>query len=78
MVQAPVSPEFLVIQATNDLSIALAGTKVWGFLTCCPGSFCRDILSLGITVAEHQQTLLGGIQALRAQVIRMHGRGVQV
>ncbi|NXQ26545.1 EPHAA protein, partial [Alaudala cheleensis] len=49
---------------------------------CCLESVARmtaqDILSLGITVAEHQQTLLGGIQALRAQVIRMHGRGVQV
>ncbi|NXC92171.1 EPHA7 protein, partial [Cercotrichas coryphoeus] len=38
----------------------------------------QDILSLGITLAEHQQVLLGGIQRLRAQVIRMHGRGVQV
>ncbi|XP_016159146.1 PREDICTED: ephrin type-A receptor 10 [Ficedula albicollis] len=38
----------------------------------------QDILSLGITLAEHQKILLGGIQALRAQVIQMHGRGVQV
>lgn len=41
-------------------------------------TFCRDVLSLGITLPEHQQTLLSGIQTLRAQVIQMHGRGVQV
>uniref|UniRef100_A0A674HS23 Ephrin type-A receptor 10 n=1 Tax=Taeniopygia guttata TaxID=59729 RepID=A0A674HS23_TAEGU len=49
---------------------------------CCLESVARmtaqDILSLGITLAEHQETLLSGIQSLRAQVIRMHGRGVQV
>uniref|UniRef100_A0A8C9ERI4 receptor protein-tyrosine kinase n=1 Tax=Pavo cristatus TaxID=9049 RepID=A0A8C9ERI4_PAVCR len=42
------------------------------------GVFCRDVLSLGITQAEHQKTILSGIQTLRAQVIQMHGRGVQV
>ncbi|KAG6928343.1 EPH receptor A10 [Chelydra serpentina] len=38
----------------------------------------QDVLSLGITSAEHQKTILSGIQTLRAQVIQMHGRGVQV
>ncbi|KYO35608.1 hypothetical protein Y1Q_0013818 [Alligator mississippiensis] len=38
----------------------------------------QDVLSLGITALEHQKTLLSGIQTLRAQVIQMHGRGVQV
>ncbi|XP_054251126.1 ephrin type-A receptor 10 [Indicator indicator] len=38
----------------------------------------QDVLSLGITLPEHQQTILSGIQTLRAQVIQMHGRGVQV
>lgn len=42
------------------------------------GMFCRDVLSLGITLAEHQKIILSGIQTLRAQVIQMHGRGVQV
>ncbi|NWW33635.1 EPHAA protein, partial [Panurus biarmicus] len=49
---------------------------------CCLESVARmtaqDILSLGITLAEHQKTILSGIQTLRAQVIQMHGRGVQV
>ncbi|XP_063275023.1 ephrin type-A receptor 10 isoform X2 [Prinia subflava] len=49
---------------------------------CCLESVARmtaqDLLSLGITLPEHQRTLLGGMQALRAQVLRMHGRGVQV
>lgn len=38
----------------------------------------RDVLSLGITSLEHQKLILGAIQSLRAQVIQMHGRGVQV
>uniref|UniRef100_A0A674J121 Ephrin type-A receptor 10 n=1 Tax=Terrapene triunguis TaxID=2587831 RepID=A0A674J121_9SAUR len=38
----------------------------------------QDVLSLGITSVEHQKTILSGIQTLRAQVIQMHGRGVQV
>ncbi|NWU39084.1 EPHAA protein, partial [Hylia prasina] len=49
---------------------------------CCLESVARmtaqDILSLGITLPEHLSAVLGGLQALRAQVIRMHGRGVQV
>nr|XP_029519499.1 LOW QUALITY PROTEIN: ephrin type-A receptor 7-like [Oncorhynchus nerka] len=38
----------------------------------------QDVLSLGITSLEHQKQILSAIQALRAQVIQMHGRGVQV
>nr|XP_020453052.1 ephrin type-A receptor 10 [Monopterus albus] len=38
----------------------------------------QDVLSLGITSLEHQKLILTAIQTLRAQVIQMHGRGVQV
>ncbi|XP_037329983.2 ephrin type-A receptor 7 isoform X3 [Pungitius pungitius] len=38
----------------------------------------QDVLSLGITSLEHQKLILAAIQTLRAQVIQMHGRGVQV
>ncbi|KAG1935246.1 ephrin type-A receptor [Pimephales promelas] len=38
----------------------------------------QDVLSLGITSLEHQKLILSAIQTLRAQVIQMHGRGVQV
>nr|XP_061808293.1 ephrin type-A receptor 7-like isoform X1 [Nerophis lumbriciformis] len=38
----------------------------------------QDVLSLGITSMEHQKLILAAIQTLRAQVIQMHGRGVQV
>uniref|UniRef100_A0A3B3QKX0 receptor protein-tyrosine kinase n=1 Tax=Paramormyrops kingsleyae TaxID=1676925 RepID=A0A3B3QKX0_9TELE len=38
----------------------------------------QDVLSLGITSLEHQKQILAAIQTLRAQVIQMHGRGVQV
>ncbi|KAL1256173.1 hypothetical protein QQF64_014234 [Cirrhinus molitorella] len=37
----------------------------------------QDVLSLGITSLEHQKQILSAIQTLRAQVIQMHGRGVQ-
>uniref|UniRef100_A0A1A8E0L5 Ephrin type-A receptor 10 n=3 Tax=Nothobranchius kadleci TaxID=1051664 RepID=A0A1A8E0L5_NOTKA len=38
----------------------------------------QDVLSLGVTSLEHQKLILAAIQTLRAQVIQMHGRGVQV
>ncbi|XP_036411063.1 ephrin type-A receptor 7-like [Megalops cyprinoides] len=38
----------------------------------------QDVLSLGITSLDHQKQILAAIQTLRAQVIQMHGRGVQV
>ncbi|XP_068773422.1 ephrin type-A receptor 10 isoform X7 [Struthio camelus] len=38
----------------------------------------QDVLSLGITLVEHQKTILSGIQTLRAQVIQMHGRGLEI
>ncbi|XP_043945371.1 ephrin type-A receptor 7-like [Protopterus annectens] len=38
----------------------------------------QDVMSLGITTVEHQKTIVSAIQTLRAQVIQMHGRGVQV
>ncbi|XP_032901367.1 ephrin type-A receptor 10 [Amblyraja radiata] len=38
----------------------------------------QDVMSLGITCVEHQKQILSSIQTLRAQVIQMHGRGVQV
>ncbi|XP_064408160.1 ephrin type-A receptor 7 [Latimeria chalumnae] len=38
----------------------------------------QDVISLGITSLEHQKKILSSIQTLRAQVIQMHGRGVQV
>ncbi|XP_028819040.1 ephrin type-A receptor 10 isoform X2 [Denticeps clupeoides] len=38
----------------------------------------QDVLSLGITSLDHQKQILSAIQTLRAQVIQMHGHGVQV
>ncbi|XP_058853476.1 ephrin type-A receptor 7-like isoform X1 [Acipenser ruthenus] len=38
----------------------------------------QDVMSLGITSVDHQKLILSAIQSLRAQVIQMHGRGVQV
>lgn len=38
----------------------------------------RDLVSLGISSAEHREDLLSGIGALRARVLQLQGRGVQV
>uniref|UniRef100_A0A3B3WU33 Receptor protein-tyrosine kinase n=1 Tax=Poecilia mexicana TaxID=48701 RepID=A0A3B3WU33_9TELE len=38
----------------------------------------QDVLSLGVISLDHQKLILAAIQTLRAQVIQMHGRGVQV
>ncbi|XP_039595813.1 ephrin type-A receptor 7-like isoform X1 [Polypterus senegalus] len=38
----------------------------------------QDVMSLGITSLDHQKQILTAITTLRAQVIQMHGRGVQV
>lgn len=38
----------------------------------------RDLVSLGISSVEHREDLLSGIGALRARVLQLQGRGVQV
>ncbi|XP_076993261.1 ephrin type-A receptor 10 [Tamandua tetradactyla] len=38
----------------------------------------QDLVSLGITSAEHREALLSGISALRARVLQLQGQGVQV
>lgn len=38
----------------------------------------RDLVSLGISSAEHREDLLSGIGALRARVLQLQGQGVQV
>ncbi|OCT92133.1 hypothetical protein XELAEV_180151871mg, partial [Xenopus laevis] len=50
----------------------------YGYLESVARMTVQDVMSLGINSVEHQKTILSGIQTLRAQVIQMHGRGVQV
>lgn len=38
----------------------------------------RDLVSLGISSAEHREALLSGISALQARVLQLQGQGVQV
>ncbi|XP_060062166.1 ephrin type-A receptor 10 [Erinaceus europaeus] len=38
----------------------------------------QDLISLGISSAEHQEALLSGISTLRTQVLQLQGQGVQV
>nr|XP_040144324.1 ephrin type-A receptor 10 isoform X2 [Ictidomys tridecemlineatus] len=38
----------------------------------------QDLVSLGISSAEHREALLSGISALRARVLQLQGQGVQV
>lgn len=38
----------------------------------------RDVMSLGITLVGHQKKIMSSIQTMRAQMLHLHGKGVQV
>ncbi|XP_060706337.1 ephrin type-A receptor 7 isoform X5 [Hemiscyllium ocellatum] len=38
----------------------------------------EDVLSLGITLVGHQKKILSSIQTMRAQMLHLHGTGIQV
>lgn len=38
----------------------------------------RDMMSLGITLVGHQKKIMSSIQTMRAQMLHIHGTGVQV
>lgn len=38
----------------------------------------RDVMSLGITLVGHQKKIMSSIQTMRAQMLHIHGTGVQV
>lgn len=38
----------------------------------------RDVMSLGITLVGHQKKIMNSIQTMRAQMLHLHGTGVQV
>lgn len=38
----------------------------------------RDVMSLGITLVGHQKKIMSSIQTMRAQMLHLHGTGVQV
>ncbi|XP_057601275.1 ephrin type-A receptor 10 isoform X1 [Hippopotamus amphibius kiboko] len=56
-------------------SFAAAG---FGSLEAVAAMTAQDLVSLGISSAEHREDLLSGIGALRARVLQLQGRGVQV
>ncbi|ELR58172.1 Ephrin type-A receptor 10 [Bos mutus] len=56
-------------------SFAAAG---YGSLEAVAAMTAQDLVSLGISSAEHREDLLSGISALRARVLQLQGRGVQV
>ncbi|KAB0385912.1 hypothetical protein FD755_000868 [Muntiacus reevesi] len=56
-------------------SFAAAG---YGSLEAVAAMTAQDLVSLGISSAEHREDLLSGIGALRARVLQLQGRGVQV
>lgn len=41
-------------------------------------SVCRDVMSLGISLVGHQKKIMSSIQTMRAQMLHLHGKGVQV
>ncbi|CAI9152447.1 unnamed protein product [Rangifer tarandus platyrhynchus] len=50
----------------------------YGSLEAVAAMTAQDLVSLGISSAEHREDLLSGIGALRARVLQLQGRGVQV
>ncbi|VFV26663.1 ephrin type-a receptor 10 [Lynx pardinus] len=50
----------------------------FGSLEAVAAMGAQDLVSLGISSAEHREALLSGISALRARVLQMQGQGVQV
>uniref|UniRef100_A0A2K6TDB5 Ephrin type-A receptor 10 n=1 Tax=Saimiri boliviensis boliviensis TaxID=39432 RepID=A0A2K6TDB5_SAIBB len=56
-------------------SFAAAG---YGSLEAVAEMTAQDLVSLGISSAEHQEALLSGIGALQARVLQLQGQGVQV
>uniref|UniRef100_A0A3Q0T857 receptor protein-tyrosine kinase n=1 Tax=Amphilophus citrinellus TaxID=61819 RepID=A0A3Q0T857_AMPCI len=40
--------------------------------------FTQDVMSLGITLVGHQKKIMSSIQTMRAQMLHLHGTGVQV
>uniref|UniRef100_A0A2K6L2F4 Ephrin type-A receptor 10 n=1 Tax=Rhinopithecus bieti TaxID=61621 RepID=A0A2K6L2F4_RHIBE len=56
-------------------SFAAAG---YGSLEAVAEMTAQDLVSLGISSAEHQEALLSGISALQARVLQLQGQGLQV
>ncbi|XP_004614375.2 ephrin type-A receptor 10 isoform X3 [Sorex araneus] len=56
-------------------SFAAAGH---GSLEAVAAMTAQDLLSLGISSAEHREALLSGISALQTRVLQLQGQGVQV
>uniref|UniRef100_A0A2K6C308 Ephrin type-A receptor 10 n=1 Tax=Macaca nemestrina TaxID=9545 RepID=A0A2K6C308_MACNE len=56
-------------------SFAAAG---YGSLEAVAEMTAQDLVSLGISSAEHREALLSGISALQARVLQLQGQGVQV
>ncbi|XP_032971702.1 ephrin type-A receptor 10 isoform X3 [Rhinolophus ferrumequinum] len=56
-------------------SFAAAG---YGSLEAVAAMTAQDLMSLGISSVEHREALLSGISALRARVLQLQGRRVQV
>lgn len=56
-------------------SFAAAG---YGSLEAVAAMTAQDLMSLGISSVEHREALLSGISALRARVLHLQGRRVQV
>ncbi|XP_023618536.1 ephrin type-A receptor 10 [Myotis lucifugus] len=50
----------------------------YGSLEAVAAMTAQDLVSLGISSAEHREALLSGVSALRARVLQLQGQGVQV
>ncbi|XP_035974948.1 ephrin type-A receptor 10 isoform X1 [Halichoerus grypus] len=50
----------------------------YGSLEAVAAMAAQDLVSLGISSAEHREALLSGISAVRARMLQLQGQGVQV
>lgn len=68
----------LIIEKAEVLSITLftlyCGQRIHRSIVLSS----RDVMSLGITLVGHQKKIMSSIQTMRAQMLHIHGTGVQV
>jgi hypothetical protein len=68
-----------VVESVSDCEEARRARSV-----LCHGSdkralvFFSDVMSLGITLVGHQKKIMSSIQTMRAQMLHLHGTGIQV
>lgn len=59
----------------KSINLPCAATAIYERVCVCVD---RDVMSLGISLVGHQKKVMSSIQTMRAQMLHLHGTGVQV